>query len=119
MKLIDEEDEELRCFNCHRNGEETRLVHHHLVPRENGGHDGEQNRIWLCAACERFLHHLWRNKDLARLRKFVFTDPDMLLFAEFVKTQNYKRQASIEAIHEDFKKWKKEEHWYKRQTKGA
>ena len=50
------------CELCRRKGV-PKVTEHHLIPREEGGKDGEV--AWLCEICHKQIHALYTNKELA------------------------------------------------------
>lgn len=76
----------LECPNCKRILEKKYFIKHHLVPRQKGG-THEDNKIFLCRACEKQLHNLYPNSKLKRdfntLQKII-NDPQMKKFGEWI-----------------------------------
>lgn len=40
-----------------------KVTEHHLMPREEGGKDGEV--AWFCESCHKQIHAIYTNKELA------------------------------------------------------
>lgn len=74
------------CDLCKR--EDIPLTVHHLIPREEGGRDGE--KIEVCWSCHKQLHSLYSNKELSiRLNSIerIKDDEKMKKFLKWIKKQ--------------------------------
>lgn len=100
------EVEKMNCENCGRSGKITRLLLHHVTPRELHGEDEQDNRLPLCTACERFIHFRYPNSVLAKLAEKVLQEKDVRLFGIFVNSPEYIRRADVRDIEKDFEEWK-------------
>lgn len=99
-------NEDLKCANCGRNGRQTKIVRHHIIPRNVFKIDYPVNRMPLCHACERYIHYKYKNKRLASLWKDILKQKDVQLFGLFVDSPMYVRHADVRDIDKDFIKWK-------------
>lgn len=100
------EDTIMNCQNCGRSSKITKILAHHIIPRELYGEDEQDNRLSLCAACERFIHFRYPNHVLMELKEKVLQEKDIQLFGGFVNSHEYIRHADIRDIEYDFIRWK-------------
>lgn len=83
------------CELCKRENV-PRVTEHHLIPREEGGKDGEV--AWICDSCHKQIHALYTNKELA-LRLYTLDrlseDEQMSRYLRYIKKQPASKQVRV------------------------
>lgn len=83
------------CELCKREGV-PKVTEHHLVPREEGGKDGEV--AWLCENCHKQIHALYTNKELAvRLNTLdsLENDDNIIKYLKYIRKQPASKKVKI------------------------
>lgn len=83
------------CELCKREGV-PKVTEHHLVPREEGGKDGDV--AWLCESCHKQVHALYTNKELAiRLNTLdsLENDEKIIKYLKYIRKQPSSKKVSI------------------------
>ena len=83
------------CELCKREGV-PKVTEHHLIPREEGGKDGEV--AWLCESCHKQIHALYTNKELAiRLNTLNSLENDINIskYLKYIRKQAPSKKVKI------------------------
>lgn len=83
------------CELCKREGV-PKVTEHHLVPREEGGKDGEV--AWLCENCHKQIHALYTNKELAvRLSTLnrLENDDNIIKYLKYIRKQPASKKVKV------------------------
>lgn len=83
------------CELCKREGV-PKVTEHHLVPREEGGKDGEV--AWLCENCHKQIHALYTNKELAvklNTLKSLENDDNIIKYLKYIKKQPATKKVKV------------------------
>ena len=83
------------CELCKREGV-PKVTEHHLIPREEGGNDGEV--AWLCESCHKQIHALYTNKELAiRLNTLnsLENDENIIKYLKYIRKQDPSKKVRI------------------------
>lgn len=92
--MVSMEDEYV-CELCKREGV-PKVTEHHLVPREEGGKDGEV--AWLCESCHKQIHALYTNKELAvRLNTLASLENDdsIIKYLKYIRKQSASKKVKV------------------------
>ena len=88
-------DTQYVCELCKRGGV-PKVTEHHLVPREEGGKDGEV--AWLCENCHKQIHALYTNKELAvklNTLKSLENDDNIIKYLKYIKKQPATKKVKV------------------------
>ena len=88
-------DTQYVCELCKREGV-PKVTEHHLVPREEGGKDGEV--AWLCENCHKQIHALYTNKELAvklNTLKSLENDDNIIKYLKYIKKQPATKKVKV------------------------
>jgi len=83
------------CELCRRE-EVPKVTEHHLIPREEGGKDGDV--VWLCESCHKQIHALYSNKELAiRLNTLdsLANDDNILKYLKYIRKQPPSKKVKV------------------------
>lgn len=83
------------CELCKREGV-PKVTEHHLIPREEGGKDGEV--AWLCENCHKQIHALYSNKELAiRLNTLgsLENDDNITKYLKYIRKQPASKKVKV------------------------
>lgn len=83
------------CELCKREGV-PKVTEHHLVPREEGGKNGEV--VWLCECCHKQIHALYTNKELAvRLNTLDSLEKDFNIsrYLKYIRKQPSSKKVKV------------------------
>ena len=83
------------CELCRREGV-PKVTEHHLIPREEGGKDGEVT--WLCESCHKQIHALYTNKELAiRLNTLdsLESDDKISKYLKYIRKQPASKKVKV------------------------
>lgn len=88
-------NEEYVCELCKRKGV-PKVTEHHLIPREEGGKDGEV--AWLCENCHRQIHALYTNKELAvnlNTLNSLENDEQVIKYLKYIRKQPASKKVRV------------------------
>lgn len=80
---------------CKREGV-PKVIEHHLVPREEGGKDGEV--AWLCESCHKQIHALYTNRELViRLNTLnsLENDDNISKYLKYIRKQPSSKKVKV------------------------
>ena len=79
-----------RCYCCHTKND---ITDHHIIPKEFGGPDTEENKVHLCETCHKMFHESRFFQNLPHLTDKLFLErlEKLRLFKELEREFEVKR----------------------------